>query len=450
MSQIAQAARTTVCNIWRVSPARLIARFPGSNRTAVGNFAQFMNSFCELPPGPTGGRPDLVQRPQRGQCTGQYIVNASWRAKQIGSSITNQGSGDSVPIPGPLGGAFVFRPTPTFRGAYMRGGDGINYQLTTLYSFSLWENFEWTINSIRRVNNQADNCGVEVLEPATDTQREGEEEGVRENINVTVDADLNVSIPVVFQPRLNPPGIDVRIDGQVNFNFNAGGINFNIGGNNGAGGGGDDLTDALDDIRDSIDQIGSGSEVDLTPIETALTELQESVDETKTKVENVEQSLAVIGQPVNLPTTNESDVCLSEETPIQTVFQAFRVVSEELLKNTQKECRVIATEEEPFFVATSSRQQRVFYQSVPSRTIAVVLNITGSLPDNATYFQTNEATGNFGAISAINFEKRLMETRQVFTRETRIDFENVDATSGVRVFILPNVTFNLVAIRRVE
>ena len=159
--------------------------------------------------------------------------------------------------------------------------------------------------------------------------------------------------------------------------------------------------------------------------------------------------LNTLGTPLPLETTNEQDKCLTEQTPITTVFDGLRVLSKELRKDRQESCFIIPTEEVELFSGSSSRANRVFYLSVPVSTIAVVLDLTGDLPQSASYYQTNEATGNFGAISAINAESRMMETRTVFTRQTRLDFENPEATSGVRVFLIPGVNFRVSRITRI-
>lgn len=449
MSQIADAAKTVACGIWSVSPARLLARFPGAGRTAVGNFAGFMNDLCDLPPGPTGGRPNFTPGPERGRCQASYFVTTRWRARQIGSSVTNSGSGEFGPIPGPISGAFVFRPTPTFRGAYIRGADGINYQVSSLYSFSLWTDFTFAVTGSRRADNQADNCGQPTLLPGNPDVVEGDEDGVDTNISVNIDADTNIDIPITLLPNLNPPGIDVSINGEINFNFNAGGINFNVGGNNESPGLPPSVQDQLDNIEDKIDNIESGGNENFEFIVNQLEDIQQTQGEQATEIEQVQNQLNALGSPLPLETTNEQDKCLTEQTPITTVFDGLRVLSKELRKDRQESCFITPTEEVELFSGTSSKANRVFYLSVPASTIAVVLDLTGDLPQSASYYQTNEATGNFGAISAINAESRMMETRTVFTRQTRLDFETPEATSGVRVFLIPGVNFRVTRITRI-
>jgi len=254
--------------------------------------------------------------------------------------------------------------------------------------------------------------------------------------NIPITPTLNFSLP--FTLEINRPQLtfDFKIDNQLVFNFNAGGINLNLGLGGGTGGGGIPQT-----VIDEINNIGDTVNVTNDTVNNINERLENSVD----CCDTIEEILRRIGQPSSIPLAPDEECGNWGATVPLTLFEGLGMLGEIAETIDGRRCdEGEGLTEQLLLSSEATIAQSSFYVDVPDNCVAVRVVLVGELPSRQTFRQSNEASGKFGAIAQCR-SGSTSEQLLIWTRFTVMRFD-ADLYNQVRLFLNPGIEFSLYAL----
>jgi len=405
-----------------------------------------MNDLCRDEPGYVP--PTFSGTQQSGLCSVLYNVSSSWQARNRDTNVLDTGS-LTAQVLGPITIVGTINPNPGFRGYFVRSGAGQLVQMSDIYSDSLWSGFSATITGISRVDGQPDNCGDPLLFPPPPGLPQDDEDGVDLDFNLPVPGAPLIAVNLNFRISLQPPSIILTYNGGDVLEINGGGFNFNVGGS---------LSQNVNinpefeaEITNNLDIINFNTSLTNDTVNNVNNTTQEtgiSLEALTNTINSIAERIGISEFPVNTDITDEEgcSLVLSQSSNIS---QLFSTLFREVYKVNLKLCNELNLTRQLVATGESTIEERAFYLPVPETTVFVELVITGDLPLNAKFFQTNEPTGNWGEISQTNSDNARLTGTTVFTKDTLLRLTDDLAAKRIRLFLIAGVTWEVYAFTEV-
>jgi hypothetical protein len=445
-TQLTDGATQITCNLWSVSPGRLLASGGRPRAPLVSVFSEFMNNLCRDQPGYVG--PTFAGTQDSGLCPVLYNVSSAWQARNRDTDELDTGS-LTAQVLGPITIVGTINPNPGFRGFFIRNGAGQLVQMSDIYSDSLWSGFSATITGMSRVDGLPDDCGDPLLYPPPPGLPADDEDGIDLDFNLPVPGAPIIGVNLNIRIALQPPSIILTYNGGDVVEINGGGFNFNVGGS---------LSQQVNinpefeaEITNSLDIINFNTNLTNDTVNNVNNTTQGtniSLEALTNTVNSIADTLGVSNFPVNSDVTGE-DGCTLAISQSENLAQLFGTLFREVYKVNLKLCNELNLTRQLIGTGVSTVEERAFYLTAPDTAVFVELVIVGELPPNAKYFQTNEATGNWGEISQTNTNNSRLTGTTVFTRNTLLRLTDDIEGKRIRLFLIAGVTWEVYAFSEV-